>query len=123
LHGGNRDGSGRPKGAKNKRTAEREQEMEKAAERIAGILGENAFEGDAHALLMAVYKDQAQPLKARLDAAIAAIGYEKPRLSSVDATLDGNIGTYTAQPIPVEERDPLASTNGATAGGDQETPA
>jgi hypothetical protein len=117
MKGGKRAGSGRPKGAKNKHTTEREEEMNKAAARIAGMLGENAFAGDAHALLMAVYKDQAQPLKARLDAAIAAIGYEKPRLSSIEATLDGTLGTYTAIPVEARHSDAVASTNGAAANG------
>src|SRR5687767_9567326 len=70
---------GRPKGSKNKRTVEREVAMQKAAQAITAAIPE-AFEGDAHALLMATYKDTALPLPTRLDAAKAAIGYEKPRL-------------------------------------------
>jgi hypothetical protein len=108
---------GRPKGAKNKRTAEREQEMEKAAQQIMSVLGEGAFTGDAHALLVAIYKDPNQPLKARLNAAIAAIGYEKPRLSSIEATLDGTLGTYTAIPVEARHSDAVASTNGTAANG------
>jgi hypothetical protein len=42
------------------------------------------FEGDAHALLMAAYKDPALPMDLRVDAAKAAVRYEKPALSSVD---------------------------------------
>src|SRR3989304_9566126 len=110
---------GRPKGAKSKRTQEREQAMQQAAQQIADVLGEDAFQGDAHALLMAVYKNASLPLKARLDAAVAAIGYEKPRLSSVDANLNGAIGHYEAQPIPTESRHSatVARTNGAAANG------
>lgn len=117
--GGRRSGAGRPKGAKSTRTKEREEALSKAAEQIASVLGENAFQGDAHALLMAVYKNQDLPLKARLDAAIAAIGYEKPRLSSVDANLNGAIGHYEAQPIPTESRhsDAVASANGSAING------
>ena len=44
----------------------------------------NAFEGEAHELLMAVYKDQDLPLPIRIDAAKAAIGYEKPKLAAVE---------------------------------------
>jgi hypothetical protein len=36
----------------------REGAVAAAAERIAGTLGDDAFQGDAHALLMAVYKDR-----------------------------------------------------------------
>jgi hypothetical protein len=39
---------------------------------------------DAHALLVSVYKDPSQPLDLRIDAAKAAIPFEKPRLSSFD---------------------------------------
>lgn len=93
--------------------------MNEVAERLNETLGEGAFDGDAHTLLMAIYKDREQPLPLRLDAAKAAIGYEKPKLSSVDAKVDGVIGQYAAQPIPVEQRDSdsLAGTNGSAANG------
>ena len=74
---------GRQPGAKNKRTLEREAALAKAAAEIEGVLGDQAFDGDAHMLLMAVYKDGALPIDLRLDAARAAISFEKPRLSSV----------------------------------------
>ena len=114
---------GRRKGTPNRMTVEREAAIELAHEQIAQVLGESAFEGDAHAMLMSVYKDTNQPLVLRIDAAGKAIGYEKPKLSSVDAKVDGVIGQYAAQPIPVEQRDSdsLASpagpaTNGHSAG-------
>lgn len=110
---------GRPVGAKSKRTKEREEAMEEAAEHITAVLGPNAFDGDAHALLIALYKDTQQPLLIRLDAAKAAISYEKPRLSAVDANLGGTLGTYAAQPIPTEQRhtDAVARPNGSAANG------
>lgn len=110
---------GRSKGTPNKRTEKREQAMQEAAEKISAALGA-PFEGDAHALLMTLYKDTAQPLDIRLDAAKAAIGYEKPRLSSVDANIDGTLGHYESQPIPVEERhsDAVASAKGPAVSGD-----
>lgn len=119
MHGGKRSGAGRKPGVKSKRTKEREQAMSEAAERLNESLGEGSFEGDAHTLLMAIYKDMQQPLPLRLDAAKAAIGYEKPKLSSVDAKVDGVIGQYAAQPIPVEQRDSdsLAGSNGSAANG------
>lgn len=46
-----------------------------------------AFVGDAHAFLMAVYKDPENLLGVRIDAAKAAIAFEKPRLSSVAGDL------------------------------------
>jgi len=93
--------------------------MQAAAEMIGTALGEDAFDGDAHTLLMAIYRDKRLPLKSRLDAAVAAIGYEKPRLSSVDANIDGILGHYESQPIPVEERhsDAVARTNGSAVNG------
>lgn len=74
---------GRPAGAKNKHTLEREQKMQEMAEVLAGVLP-GAFDGDAHAFLMAIYKDPTMPVERRLDAAKAAVGYEKPRLASID---------------------------------------
>jgi hypothetical protein len=51
---------GRQKGTKNRKTALLE---EKGREALAEILGDNAFEGDAHSLLIAVYKNQSQPFR------------------------------------------------------------
>jgi hypothetical protein len=82
---------GRPPGAKNRRTEKREQATAEAAEQIADALGDAAFGGDAHALLMAVYKDPQHEWNLRVDAAKAAIRYEKPALSSVEAKLDADV--------------------------------
>lgn len=82
---------GRPPGAKNKRTEEREEAMKAAADVIAESLPA-AFTGDAHALLMSVYKDQTQPIDLRVDAAKAAIRYEKPALAAVTAQHSGPDG-------------------------------
>lgn len=79
---------GRPPGAKNKRTAEREQQMARAAQAVEMAL-DDAFDGDAHALLMAVYKDKGLELPLRIDAAKAAIRYEKPALAAT--TLDADV--------------------------------
>lgn len=82
---------GRPRGAKNKRTEERERAAIAAAEKISLALGEDAFEGDAHALCMAIYKDGKQPIQLRLQAAQTALPYEKPKLSSIDASVSGQL--------------------------------
>ncbi|MGN6314616.1 MAG: hypothetical protein ACTHMO_12780 [Rhodanobacteraceae bacterium] len=74
---------GRPRGAKNKRTVEREKHVEELAEKAADALGVDVFEGNAHALLMLTYKDKKQPLDIRLEAARAAISYETPKLASI----------------------------------------
>jgi hypothetical protein len=70
---------------KNKRTLARELVLADTAEKITAALGTNDFAGDAHALLMAVYKNVTQPIELRVLAAKAAIRYEKPRLAAVDA--------------------------------------
>lgn len=74
---------GRQVGTPNKRTAQRDQAVQQAAV-TAGDLIPEAFAGDAHALLMFVYKDPSVALSLRIDAARAAIRHEKPTLSSVD---------------------------------------
>jgi hypothetical protein len=71
---------GRPKGAKNKRTAAREAAMKEMAAQIGKAVGD-AFEGDALAYLISVYKDPLKPETLRIDAAKAAIRYERPALA------------------------------------------
>lgn len=85
-HGGKRPGSGRPPGAKNKRTVATAAAAEAAAAAISAAVP-GAFDGDAHSFLMCVYRDPAQPMPLRVDAAKAAAKYEKPALSNITATL------------------------------------
>lgn len=108
---------GRPRGARNQHTVEREKAIEQTAAEISALLGLQGFAGDAHALLMLVYKSENTPIDIRLDAAKAAIGYEKPKLSSVDAKVDGVIGQYTAVPTEQRDSDALASPAGSAANG------
>jgi hypothetical protein len=75
---------GRKPGSKNRRTEELQAAAENAAQTISEVLG-TAFDGDAHALLMAIYKDLSQPVELRIDAAKAAIRFEKPTLASLEA--------------------------------------
>jgi hypothetical protein len=82
---------GRQKGAKNKRTKELERALAATAETVNTVLGDHAFLGDAHALLVAIYKDSRQPIELRVEAAKAAINYEKPRLSAVNAKIAGSL--------------------------------
>src|SRR6266851_2646076 len=87
---------GRPKGAKNKRTAEREAAMKEMAAQIEKAVG-GAFEGDAHAYLMSVYKDPLKPENLRIDAAKAAIRYERPALAPVEQATESDY-------VPLHER-------------------
>jgi hypothetical protein len=80
---------GRPVGAKNQKTVLREAKMQEAAQMISEAI-DGAFEGDSHALLMTVYKDPRQPWNIRVDAAKAALAYEKPRLAAIE--LSGTFG-------------------------------
>lgn len=43
----------------------------------------SAFHGDAHAFLMATYKNETLPYQMRLQAASVAINFEKARLAAV----------------------------------------
>jgi hypothetical protein len=74
---------GRPPGAKNKRTREREIALAQAADKLRETMGDT-FDGDAHALMTMLYQNQSLPLELRLDAAKAAAPYERPKLSSVE---------------------------------------
>ena len=84
---------GRPTGAKNKHTKEREAKMTAAAKAIEKLLP-NVFAGDAHALLMAVYKNELSDMDLRIDAAKAAIRYEKPTLVAAHST-DGDKKSFS----------------------------
>lgn len=84
ARGGKRPGAGRKRGGRNKRTAERIAAMNDAARAATEVLGDKAFSGDAHALLMLTYKNEALPLQTRLEAAKAAIAYERPKLQAIE---------------------------------------
>jgi hypothetical protein len=81
---------GRQKGTPNRRTAELQKAVAEASAALEGAIPE-AFAGDAHALLIAVYKDPAKDWTLRVDAAKAAIRYEKPALAQVQANLAGQM--------------------------------
>ena len=86
--GGRRTGTpktgGRKAGTPNKRTVALRTATATAAEQISATLGSEVFHGDAHALLMTVYKDLKQPIGLRMEAAKAALPYEKPRPASIE---------------------------------------
>lgn len=83
-HGGKRTGAGRPKGSRSRRRLEMEKKARAVEDVMREALGREPFEGDSHALLMSCYKNTALPLPIRLEAAKAAIPYERPRLASVE---------------------------------------
>lgn len=68
-----------------------------AAVAAVGTEISNAFQGDAHALLVAVYKDPSVPLELRVDAAKKAVHFEKPALANttVNATVRRNITDFS----------------------------
>ena len=76
MTGGRREGAGRPRGAKNKRTLESEAEMKAAAEELAATMP-SAFPGDGVAYLQSVYKNPENPLRLRIDAAAKAARFER----------------------------------------------
>ncbi len=79
-------GPGRPPGSKNKKTLA----LEEATRRAAASIDE-AFEGDAHAFLAAVYRDPAVPLEIRIMAAGRALRVEKPALSASHSVTEVNV--------------------------------
>lgn len=74
---------GRAKGTPNKRTGKFLQLRQEAAAVLEEVIP-NAFKGDAHTYLMAIYKDPSVDKAIRLDAAKAAAPYEKPKLASTE---------------------------------------
>jgi len=91
-------------GSLNRRTKELEAKAAEAAQ-IVGAAIPGAFEGDAHALLMTIYKDPAQPMELRLDAAKAAIRFEKPVLAAIDMTSVNEHSIYYISDEPMSDED------------------
>src|SRR6476469_7101953 len=93
---------GRKKGSRNKKTVLLQ---EKGREALAEVLGANAFEGDAHSLLIAIYRDMSHPIELRLEAAKAAIRFEKPALAALDArgTIENVHYGISDQPLTEDE--------------------
>ena len=85
---GRKTGGGSRKGSPNRKTTARARAAARV-KNLAAVLGPDAFEGDALGLLQLVYKNTSWPL--RLDAARAAIPYERPRLSAVMANVDSGL--------------------------------
>jgi hypothetical protein len=69
------------------------------------ILGEDVFEGDAHALLTLIYKNTSLPLELQMDATNAAIRFEKPAPAAIDAstTIENVHYGVSAEPITEDE--------------------
>ncbi|CTQ63500.1 hypothetical protein [Roseibium album] len=86
-NGNYKPGPGRPPGRKNNKTLALEEAARKAAADI-----ENAFEGDAHAFLQAVYRNPDMPIEIRIQAAGRALRVEKPVLSASRANVNVNVG-------------------------------
>jgi hypothetical protein len=88
MRGGQREGAGRPPGARNKRTIAVEQAMQVVAEKLKEAVPD-VFEGDAVCFMQSVYRDPSFPVELRLDAASKAARFERPALAAVltkDAT-------------------------------------
>jgi hypothetical protein len=94
---------GRPVGVKNKHTLEREAQLAELAEKATALIAE-PFDGDAQAFLMFVYKDPSKDMHLRIDAAKAAIRYEKPALQAVEhmGKVGGPIQSVTMSPTEFE---------------------
>jgi hypothetical protein len=96
ARGGKRPGAGRPKGSKGKKTLARGDVARKALAQGVTPLDvlleamRDAYEVGG-AMAAAVYAKEAAP-------------YVHPKLSSIEGSLDGTIGHYVAQLIPVETR-------------------
>ena len=109
--GGYRPGAGRKKGAVNKATRERQEVALRALRE-----GTTPLDVILEAMKSAYEKGGAE---AAVPFAKEAAPYVHPKLSNVDANVNGVIGQYAAQPIPVEQRhsDTVASTNGSAVNG------
>lgn len=104
---------GRKPGSKNKRTKELQAEQEKLADRLGEIIAD-PFEGDAHALLVCIYKDQSRDIALRMEAAKAAIRFEKPALGAIE-TGPEVLDRYVARvPVKAESTEAWQRLHGQT---------
>lgn len=88
--------AGRPRGTGDKRVTARDERLRALSASLGKVIPE-AFDGDAHALLTAMYKDPRMPLEVRKDAAAIAIKFEKPALASTHTTLNDETVLTPAQ--------------------------
>jgi hypothetical protein len=96
--------------------------MQAMVEKVSAVI-EGAFEGDAHTFLMAVYKNPDLELPIRVDAAKAAIRYEKPALAAMEmkAEVDNRVRIISSEPLSEDEwttqhGDDLGTSGGAAEG-------
>jgi len=83
ARGGKRENAGRKPGVKSTKHVERMKKVEQVMAAVeASVPG--AFAGDAHAFLIAVYKNPDMTLKDRIACAVAAAPFEKPKLAAVE---------------------------------------
>lgn len=100
MRGGYREGSGRPMGAKNKRTVAVEQAMALVADKLKAAVPD-AFEGDGVAYLQSVYRDPQFSVELRMDAASKAARYERPALGAV---MTKDVTPASATPAEIDSR-------------------
>ena len=74
---------GRKKGTPNKANVAKAQVIKEMAIKLQAVIP-HVFQGNAHELLIAVYKNEDLALETRIEAAKAAIGFEVPKLASVE---------------------------------------
>src|SRR5271156_2737424 len=85
ARGGARPGAGRRKGAKTTKPRRAAASTSRAVNVLTRRGIKDIFPGDAHAFLVSVYKNGELDLAPRVDAAKAAVPYERPRLPPVAA--------------------------------------
>lgn len=105
---------GRQKGSKNKATIARENAIAEALRTIKNANGSGVFDGDAHALLMLVYKNENLPLDVRTRAAEAALKFERPALAAIDSRAETTVNYIVRMPEPVRDMDHWLQVYGDT---------
>ena len=103
MRGGARSNAGRKIGSKSTSTVDRLKKVQSIIASVEATLPD-AFIGDAHAFLIAVYKDTKNPIKDRLAAATAAIGYEKPKLAAIEHSGDMAVTLHEQALVALEKK-------------------
>jgi hypothetical protein len=90
---------GRIAGTPNRRTAETKEAIRSVVAQFEAAVPD-AFIGDAVAFMQLLYRDPAQPIELRLDAAKAASRFERPALAAVMTKDVSNISPLGAVLVP-----------------------
>ena len=105
--GGARAGAGRKRGSRDRSRLVQLKKAHEMAELYLRTEGHPAFPGDSLDFLVSIYKNEDMPVPLRVQCAVAAAVYERPRLmasATVTKHIDGNDAEFGQLFAQIEQR-------------------